>query len=326
MKPLLVSSGEPAGVGPDLCLTLAGLRFPLVVMGDKEVLAQRAKQLSLDITLIDYQESQPYTALPGYLSVLSIRCPSPVIAGQLNAKNAPYVLEMLRTAAARCVKGEFSAVVTGPVHKEIINQAGFSFTGHTEFFADYFQAPHVVMVLACKEMKVALVTTHLSLRKVPDAINESLITEVIMQLHLSLQQDFGISHPTIYVAGLNPHAGEGGYLGQEEIEVITPALMKLKQQGIDVEGPFPADTMFSLEHAKACDAFVAMYHDQGLAVLKYASFGRAVNVTLGLPIVRTSVDHGTALDLAGKGLAYSGSLLAAVEMAATIAKNRESLI
>jgi 4-hydroxythreonine-4-phosphate dehydrogenase len=294
-------------------------------MGDKEALVERAKQLNLGLTLIDYQEGQPYTALPGHLRVLSIPCPSPVISGQLDAKNAPYVLEMLRTAAARCMKGEFSALVTAPVHKGIMNQAGYAFTGHTEFFAEYFQAPQVVMMLACKEMKVALVTTHLSLRKVPDAINEPLIKEVITQLYLSLQQDFGISHPKIYVAGLNPHAGEGGYLGQEEIKVITPALMKLKQQGIDVEGPFPADTMFSSEHAKACDAFVAMYHDQGLAVLKYASFGRAVNVTLGLPIVRTSVDHGTALDLAGKGLAHSGSLLAAVRMAARIAKNRESL-
>ena len=324
MKPLLVSSGEPAGVGPDLCLTLAGSAWPIVVLCDKQLLAVRAKQLGRHITLIDYQPNIPPTTAPDQLTVLSIPCHAEVVAGTLNTENAPYVLDLLTTAVARCLNGEFSALITAPVHKAIINQAGYEFTGHTEFFAEYCNVAHVVMMLACAEMKVALVTTHLPLKKVPESVTSALIIDVITTLTGSLQNDFGISHPTIYVAGLNPHAGEGGYLGREEIEVISPALAILQQRGIDVQGPMPADTMFTPHNANTCDAFVAMYHDQGLSVLKYAGFGRAVNVTLGLPIIRTSVDHGTALDLAGTGQADSGSLMAAVEMAATIVNVREN--
>ena len=325
MKPLLVTSGEPAGIGPDLCLALASSGLPLVIMADKSLLAARADQLGKPVILTDYQQGVPPTTAPDHLTLLSIPCAAHVVAGQLNPQNAPYVLEMLTVAAARCMHGEFSALITAPVNKAVINQAGYAFTGHTEFFADYCKAPQVVMMLACDAMRVALVTTHLPLRYVADTVTTSLVIAVITRLYKALQQDFGISHPKIYVAGLNPHAGEGGYLGREEIDVITPALIILKSQGIDVQGPMPADTMFTPQNAQTCDAFVAMYHDQGLAVLKYVGFGRAVNITLGLPIIRTSVDHGTALDLAGTGAADQGSLLAAVEMAASMVQRREHM-
>ena len=322
MKPLLISSGEPAGVGPDLCLALAGSKWPIVVMCDKSLLAARAKQLGQQIILLDYQPGTPPSKAPHHLTVLSLPCVADVISGELNPQNSAYVIQMLTTAATRCMQGEFSALITAPVNKAVINQAGLVFTGHTEFFAHHCKAAQVVMMLACDAMKVALVTTHLPLRAVADAVTESLITDVINQLHESLQFDFGISNPLIYVAGLNPHAGEAGYLGHEEIDVITPALLALKKKCINVQGPFPADTMFTPRNAQTCDAFVAMYHDQGLAVLKYAGFGTAVNITLGLPIIRTSVDHGTALELAGTGLACTGSLVAAVEMAAMMQHTR----
>ena len=322
-KPLLVSSGEPAGVGPDLCLSLAESELPLVVLCNKSLLAARAKQLGHHVILEDYQSGIPPTKTPNHLTVLSIPCPADVVAGTLNPQNVDYVMQMLTLATDRCIQGEFSALITAPVHKAIINQAGISFTGHTEFLADRCKVNTVVMMLACEAMKVALVTTHLPLRSVSDAVTGSLVIDVITQLNSSLQHDFGISKPRIYVAGLNPHAGEAGYLGREEIEVISPALIILKAQGVNVLGPLPADTMFSACNLRDCDAFVAMYHDQGLPVLKFAGFGSAVNVTLGLPIIRTSVDHGTALELAGTGLADAGSLLAAVEMAASIVKTRE---
>jgi 4-hydroxythreonine-4-phosphate dehydrogenase len=324
MKPLLVSSGEPAGVGPDLCLTLAESEFPVVVLGDKLLLAERARQLGQPIILEDYEHDVAITKKPNHLTVLSVPCQAEVVAGKLNPKNACYVMEMLTIAADRCMSGEFSALITAPVNKAVINQAGVAFTGHTEFFAERCQSAQVVMMLACDVMKVALVTTHLPLKEVAGAVTQSLISDVITQLHAVLRLDFGIDNPQIFVAGLNPHAGEAGYLGREEIEIISPALAKLKKQGINVHGPMPADTMFTSSNAKACDAFVAMYHDQGLPVLKYAGFGKAVNVTLGLPIIRTSVDHGTALELAGKGLADPGSLHAAVEMAASMVKRREN--
>jgi 4-hydroxythreonine-4-phosphate dehydrogenase len=322
MKPLLISSGEPAGIGPDLCLALANYDYPLVVLGDMAVFQARAQELKQKVHFSKYQREQEIIAQPDHLVILPINCPAPVIAGQLNPHNASYVLEMLTQAAQLCGRHEFSGLVTAPVHKAVINTAGFSFTGHTEFFADYFQQETVVMMLACSQMKVALVTTHLPLRKVPDVITIDLITKVILQLHQSLIQDFSINHPRIKVAGLNPHAGESGYLGREEIEVITPALALLQNKGINVQGPFPADTLFIKEHLQNCDAFVAMYHDQGLPVLKYAGFNEAVNVTLGLPIIRTSVDHGTALELAGKNILDAGSMLSAVEMARTMALSR----
>lgn len=293
------------------------------MLGDKALLKARAEQLGQTIHFNDYQEGVLPIKAPNQLTVLSIPCLVPPSAGQLNPLNAPYVINMLTAATQRCLSGEFSALVTAPVHKAVINQAGIAFTGHTEFLASYCQVNTVVMMLACDAMKVALVTTHLPLSKVSHAITSTLLTEVITILHSRLRKDFAIANPVIFVAGLNPHAGEGGYLGREEIEVICPALLALKQQGINVEGPFSADTMFTSHNTKTCDVFVAMYHDQGLPVLKYAGFGRAVNVTLGLPFIRTSVDHGTANDLAGKGLADSGSLFAAVNTAASMARNHQ---
>lgn len=322
MKPLLVSSGEPAGIGPDLCLALVECEYPVVILCDKSLLARRAEQLGLSVILEDYDINKPPSMLPNHLTVLSIPCATSVIPGVLNPDNAMHVLEMLALATDRCISGEFSALITAPLNKAVINRAGYAFTGHTEWLAERCKAKTVVMMLASSSMKVALVTTHLPLKQVARAITVKLIINVITQLHASLRQDFGLQQPKIYVAGLNPHAGEAGYLGREEIDVIMPALSGLKQHGIDAQGPMPADTMFTPKNAKHCDAFVAMYHDQGLPVLKYAGFGHAVNVTLGLPIIRTSVDHGTALTLAGTGLAEAGSLLAAVEMAASMVKQR----
>ncbi|AWN75513.1 4-hydroxythreonine-4-phosphate dehydrogenase PdxA [Legionella anisa] len=321
MKPLLISSGEPAGIGPDLCLALAKYDFPLVILGDQAVLEARAKELNRTIYFTPYQSGQDIKPKHDHLTVLSVTCPDPVQSGCLNPKNAAYVIELLNQAAALCGRGEFSGLITAPVHKANINEAGIPFSGHTEFFAQFYKKD-VVMMLACNEMKVALVTTHLPLRRVPDAITSELIIKVITQVHQSLIRDFNIKEPCIKVAGLNPHAGESGYLGREEIEVITPTIMHLQQQGINVQGPMPADTLFIKSHLQNCDAYVAMYHDQGLPVIKYADFHNAVNVTLGLPIIRTSVDHGTALELAGKNLLDPGSMFAAVDMAKTMTISR----
>lgn len=315
MKPILVSSGEPAGIGPDICLNLAHATLPVVVAGDRRVLAERAKQLNQSITFHDYHPNQEIITQPSHLTVCSRACLAEVEAGQLNPKNAQYVIELLKTATARCLAGEFSALVTAPVHKAVINDAGIPFSGHTEFFAELTNTPQVVMMLACAEMKVALVTTHLPLQAVPAAVTPDKIKSVIQIIHMSFQQQFKKGRPAIAVTGLNPHAGENGYLGREEIEIIIPAIHALQKQGIHVQGPFPADTLFTPHYLHQYDVFVAMYHDQGLPVLKYAGFGEAVNVTLGLPFIRTSVDHGTALSLAGTGQADSGSLLAAIEMA-----------
>ena len=322
MKPLLVSSGEPAGIGPDLCLSLATLSHPLVVVADKSVLIERAKKLHRDIRFIDYVPDEPLLYQVGQLYVLSLPSPAPVVEGVLNPDNSAYVIKMLELATEGCLRGEFSGLVTAQVHKGIINQAGIAFTGHTELLAERCGVERVVMMLACEAMKVALVTTHMPLQGVSAAITEELISQVVRKLHQGLQCDFAIKQPRIGVAGLNPHAGEGGYLGMEEIDTIQPALAKLRKESIDVCGPFPADTLFTPHYLNECDVFLTMYHDQGLPVLKYAGFGRAVNVTLGLPIVRTSVDHGTALELAGTGKADSGSLIAAVEMALLIVNNR----
>lgn len=321
IKPLLVTSGEPAGIGPDLCLSLAGSALPVVVLGDKRMLADRARRLGLDVVLEDYQEGVSPSHKTNHLTVLSLSCPNSVTPGVLNSLNSPYVIDMLSTAIDRCRRGEFSALITAPVNKAVINEYGLPFSGHTEFLAQRCGVDTVVMMLACPQMKVALVTTHLPLKEVPKTITQTLIGQVVHQVHRSLQEDFGIAHPKMYVAGLNPHAGESGYLGDEEIHVISPALERLRKQGVDVVGPLSADTLFA-GHSSDADAFIAMYHDQGLPVLKYAGFGKAVNVTLGLPIVRTSVDHGTALDLAGKGIADSSSLIAAVTMAASIVNHR----
>lgn len=321
MKPLLISSGEPAGVGPDLCLALAKYDFPLVILGDQAVLEARAKELNCAINFIPYQSGHDIKPKHDHLTVLSVNCPHPVQSGCLNPQNAVYVIELLNQAAVLCGSGEFSGLITAPVHKANINEAGIPFSGHTEFFAQFYKTD-VVMMLACSEMKVALVTTHLPLRMVPGAITSELIIQVITQVHQSLIRDFNIKDPCIKVAGLNPHAGESGYLGREEIEIITPTITFLQKQGINVQGPLPADTLFIKSHLQNCDAYVAMYHDQGLPVIKYADFHNAVNVTLGLPIIRTSVDHGTALELAGKNLLDTGSIFAAVDMAKTMAISR----
>lgn len=323
MKPILISSGEPAGVGPDLCLALAYYDLPVVILADLDLLKNRAKQLNKEITFKEYHPGQILEFKAGLLHVVPISCNAPVVCGELNVDNSTYVLEMLTTAATLCAEQKFSALVTAPVHKAIINKAGITFTGHTEFFAEFYKINTVVMMLACEAMRVALVTTHLPLNAVASAISFDLIIDVISQLNQSLIKDFGVARPVIKVAGLNPHAGESGYLGREEIDLIIPALEHLQKKGLSLLGPMPADTMFVKEHASTCDAYVAMYHDQGLPVLKYAGFNQAVNVTLGLPIIRTSVDHGTALDLAGKNSVNPGSMLAAVKMAMTMATNRE---
>lgn len=322
MKPLLVTSGEPAGIGPDLCLALSSSSIPLVVLANKDLLAERAKLLKLDINFIDYEPNKPISNNPNELTVLSIPLKEKVFAGQLNVANAEYVIKMLEMAVKLCLGCEFAALVTAPVHKEIINKAGHPFTGHTEFLKEKTKANKVVMMLACSEMRVALITTHLPLSEVANAISESLIIEIIEEVHQSLVRDFKIAEPTLFVTGLNPHAGEGGYLGREEIDIISPALQKLKKKHIKVIGPLPADTMFSEKNLKEADAFICMYHDQGLPVLKYAGFGRAVNISLGLPIIRTSVDHGTALELAGTGQADTGSLFEALNLAFQMANGR----
>lgn len=322
MKPLLITSGEPAGIGPDICLDLVNQAFPFVIIGDKQLLAKRAKQLGRDITFKDYQPDEPFYQEKNQLIILHLDCPSEVSPGVLNPLNSSYVINMLTLATDLCLQKSFSGMVTAPVHKGIINDAGIPFSGHTEFLEERCGAEKVVMMLGCSDMKVALITTHLPLRTVPDAITEALIINVITCIHVSLQRDFGIAHPRIWVAGLNPHAGESGHLGREEIDIIVPALNYLRQQQIDVKGPFPADTLFTPKNTTLCDVFVAMYHDQGLPVLKYAGFGDAVNMTLGLPIIRTSVDHGTALELAGTGKAQSTSLISAIKMAADMVHSK----
>jgi 4-hydroxythreonine-4-phosphate dehydrogenase len=310
---LVITSGEPAGIGPDLCLQLAQYELPLVVIADRELLRQRAAQLGIAVPLHDYLPGQPLQR--SVLNVLHVPLARPVRSGQLDAANATYVLEMLRRAVQGCLSGEFTGMVTAPVHKGIINDAGISFTGHTEFLAEQTHTPLVVMMLAGGGMRVALATTHLPLREVADAITRPLLEDVLRILQRDLQCRFGLHRPRILVAGLNPHAGEGGHLGHEEIDVMIPVLDKLRVEGFDVSPPLPADTLFAAHRLKECDAVLAMYHDQGLPVLKHASFGEGVNITLGLPIIRTSVDHGTALELAGTGKANVGSLLEAIKVA-----------
>ncbi|MDD2699908.1 MAG: 4-hydroxythreonine-4-phosphate dehydrogenase PdxA [Sideroxydans sp.] len=317
-SPLVITSGEPAGIGPDLCLQLARAERPLVVIADKALLRQRAVQLDLEVEFHDYSPAE--AVAKGKLSVLHVPLARPATAGRLDIANASYVLEILRRAAQGCLSGEFAGMVTAPVHKGVINDAGIPFTGHTEFLAEQTRTPLVVMMLAGGGMRVALATTHLPLREVADAITSDLLEDILRILHRDLQNRFGIAQPRILVAGLNPHAGEGGHLGREEIEVMIPVLDKLRGEGMNVSQPLPADTLFAVHRLRECDAVLAMYHDQGLPVLKHASFGEGVNITLGMPIIRTSVDHGTALELAGTGKANVGSLLEAIKMAVEMAK------
>jgi 4-hydroxythreonine-4-phosphate dehydrogenase len=323
---LAVTSGEPAGIGPDLCLQLAQQtpEQALVVLADETLLQQRAALLGLDVRLHDYDPQQTSPLPAGHLHILHIPLAQPVQTGQLNPANSRYVLDLLRRAAQGCQAGEFGGMVTAPVHKGIINDAGIAFTGHTEFLAELTNTAQVVMMLVGGDMRVALATTHLPLRAVPDAITAELLESVLRITRRDLVQRFGIPHPRILVAGLNPHAGESGHLGREEIEIMIPVLDKLRVEGINVSAPLPADTLFTPQHLAQCDCVLAMYHDQGLPVLKHASFGHGVNVTLGLPIIRTSVDHGTALDLAGTGKADAGSLLEAIRMAADMVRHERA--
>jgi 4-hydroxythreonine-4-phosphate dehydrogenase len=314
---IAITSGEPAGIGLDICVKLAHTPIPasLVVLADPSALQARASQLGLPLTITPYSEASIAHVGDGCLSVLSIETAAPVIAGELNKNNSTAVLTMLDRALSGCQTGEFDAMVTAPVHKGIINDAGITFTGHTEYLAEKTNTPQVVMMLVGGGMRVALATTHLPLTQVSAAITASALTSTIRILHDDLVHKFGIAQPRIYVAGLNPHAGEDGYLGTEEIETINPVLDHLRAEGMQLTGALPADTMFSQKNLAHADAFLAMYHDQGLSVLKHASFGEGVNVTLGLPIIRTSVDHGTALDIAGSGQADVGSMLSAIQLA-----------
>lgn len=321
-----LTPGEPAGIGPDLTLLLAQQAQPhaVVAIANRELLATRAKTLGLDIRLIEVGPGNWPTAAAQALSLYVWDTPlaAPVTAGELNPANAPYVLETLRRAGQGCLDGVFAGIITAPVHKGVINEAGVAFSGHTEFFAEQTQTEQVVMMLATEGLRVALVTTHLPLKEIPAAITPERISRVARILNKDLQDKFGIAQPRILVCGLNPHAGEGGHLGREEIEVIEPTLAALRAEGLNLIGPLPADTLFTPKHLAHADAVLAMYHDQGLPVLKYKGFGAAVNITLGMPIIRTSVDHGTALDLAGTGKIDTGSLKVALNTAYQMAASR----
>ncbi|MEK7436158.1 MAG: 4-hydroxythreonine-4-phosphate dehydrogenase PdxA [Pseudomonadota bacterium] len=312
---IAVTSGEPAGIGPDICLALAALRpaCRAVILADRELLAERAARLGLTLRLRAFDPGRAPTT--GELELLHLPLAAPATAGRLDPANSPYVLSLLDRAVAGCMDGSFAAMVTAPVHKGVINDAGIPFTGHTEYLAALTSTPRVVMMLAGGGLRVALATTHLALAEVAAAITRESLDTTLRILHRALRQRFGLAAPRILIAGLNPHGGEGGHLGREEIEIICPVLEELRSAGMHLDGPLPADTLFTPQVLARGDCVLAMYHDQGLPVLKYASFGAGVNVTLGLPIVRTSVDHGTALHLAGSGEARSGSLLAAMEMA-----------
>lgn len=322
---IVITAGEPAGIGLDLCVLLAQHSFDaaITVIADQNALIARAQALNVSLNIKPYVAHQSTPHIGQYeLEVLHVPTKTYVSAGELNSDNSEYVLNTLKFAVDGCLSNAFDAMVTAPVHKGVINDAGIDFTGHTEFLADYTRTPQVVMMLVGGGMRVALATTHLALNKVSTAITQTSLTQAIRILHTDLIKKFGISNPRILVAGLNPHAGENGYLGDEEINTINPVLENLRGEGMQLVGALPADTMFSQKNLNQADAFLAMYHDQGLPVLKHASFGEGVNITLGLPIIRTSVDHGTALDLAGTGKADCGSLLAAIELAIDLAKRK----
>jgi 4-hydroxythreonine-4-phosphate dehydrogenase len=306
---IAITSGEPAGISPDICVMLAQhkINADITIIGDADILAARAKQLNVSFST---------------KNVLHLPTAAPVLAGKLNRANSQYVLNTLNAAIDGCLNNTFDAVVTAPVHKGVINDAGIAFTGHTEFLAERTNTENVVMMLVGSGMKVALATIHIALKDVPAAITQSSLETTIRILHADLVAKFGIKNPRILVAGLNPHAGEDGYLGREEIEIINPVLEKLRKENMNLIGALPADTLFAKHHLAKADAVLAMYHDQGLPVLKHASFGGGVNVTLGLPIIRTSVDHGTALDLAGMGNIDIGSMLAAIELAIDLANKK----
>lgn len=318
---LVVTSGEPAGIGPDICIQLAQTTIDvrLAFLADPQVIQQRADLLGLDINLVTLNNNDEIPIhQAGDFPVFGVTCPEPVEPGKLNSANAQYVLGLLNTAIDLASDNRVDAMITAPVHKGIINDAGIAFTGHTEWLAQRTNTPLPVMMLASPELKVALATTHLPLQNVSQAITRDLLSSVIHILYDDLIGKFNIEQPRIRVCGLNPHAGEDGHLGREEVEIITPVLEALRQQGMQLEGPVPADTAFLPDSLANTDAVLAMYHDQGLPVLKYSDFEHAVNITLGLPIIRISVDHGTALELAGSGKASHTSLLAAIQMAVSM--------
>ena len=326
---LVLTAGEPAGIGPDLCVIAGQLPFPcaLTVVADPNLLEERAKQLgiSLQLELIKDPDQRVVMHTPGHLAVWPVPCARPPGCGTLDPANAPAVLEAISTGVRGCLEGRYDALVTAPVHKGIINAAGFPFTGHTEYIAE-MTSGHPVMMLVTEGLRVALVTTHLSLKAVSAAVTAERLTTVIRILQHDLSTRFGLQNPRILVCGLNPHAGEGGHLGSEEIEVIEPVLDALRQEGLDLVGPLPADTLFLPKYLESADAVLAMYHDQGLPVLKHKGFGRAVNITLGLPIIRTSVDHGTALDLAGTGRIDPGSLETAIHTAISMVQFAQNAV
>jgi 4-hydroxythreonine-4-phosphate dehydrogenase len=323
---VVITPGEPAGIGPDLVVQLAQRDWPveLVVCADAGLLTERARQLGLPLTLRDYAPSLPAIAQQaGSLTLLPVALKAAVVPGQLNVENGPYVVDTLARACDGSLNGEFAALITGPVHKGVINDSGTPFTGHTEFFEERSHVNKVVMMLATEELRVALATTHLPIKAVSEAITPALLRDVITILHNDLVQKFGIRQPRILVCGLNPHAGEGGHMGTEEIDTIIPVLDEMRAVGMDLRGPLPADTLFQPKYLDNADAVLAMYHDQGLPVLKYQGFGRGVNITLGLPFIRTSVDHGTALELAGQGKADVGSFITALNLAITMIVNTQ---
>lgn len=323
-KRFALTPGEPAGIGPDLCLLLAAQSqpHPLIAITSRDLLAERAAQLGLAVSLlaVDADALPDHPAPAGSLYVWDTPLGAPVRTGELDTANAAFVLQTLTRAAQGCLDGLFAGMITAPVHKGVINDGGIAFSGHTEFLADLTATEQVVMMLTTGDLRVALVTTHLPLRDVADAITAERLERVTRILHADLQGKFGLARPRILVCGLNPHAGEGGHLGREEIDIIEPTLERLRAEGMDLRGPLPADTLFTPKYLQHCDAVLAMYHDQGLPVLKYKGFGAAVNVTLGLPIIRTSVDHGTALDLAGTGKVDTGSLRVALDTAYRMAE------
>lgn len=324
---LAITPGEPAGIGPDLTIAIAQQAQPyeLVAICDPELLQQRACALGLALDIIPFDPSAAHkVSAAGEISVLESPLKAPVKAGTLNVANAAYVLNTLDLAIAGCRNGSLDAMITGPVQKSVINDAGIAFSGHTEYLADETDTKQVVMMLATEGLRVTLATTHLPLRDVADQITPTLLNDVLRIVHNDLQRVFGIPDPNILVCGLNPHAGENGHLGTEEIDTIEPALQQLRAEGMSLVGPLPADTLFTPKYLEKADAVLAMYHDQGLPVLKYKGFGNAVNVTLGLPIIRTSVDHGTALDLAATGKAAPGSMATALQYAESMVKSKLS--
>jgi 4-hydroxythreonine-4-phosphate dehydrogenase len=320
---IALSSGEPAGIGPDICIRSAQQAHAadITVLGDPGLLQARAAELGLPLSIDTAPHTSPVAQQAGRMHVMPVKLRAACQTGRLDPANAAYVIEMLERGTDACLHGGFDALVTAPVHKGVINDAGIPFTGHTEYLAQRCKATHPVMMLAAGALRVALATTHLPLKEVPSALTREGLMLTLQVLREGLKLRFGIAEPHVLVLGLNPHAGEGGHLGREELDVIQPACEALRAQGMRITGPVSADTAFNPARMGGIDVVLAMYHDQGLPVLKFAGFGHAVNITLGLPIVRTSVDHGTALELAGTGRAEHASLEAALEAAAAMVRH-----